>query len=210
MSTDLLELLKEARAGLLDHRGQCQVCANLIHSIDSALASSDKQAEETDLDERIFFLSADTEVQYAVSDGYETEVLKAGTYVWLARWTDEQIEAARRSAAELHRSLTQKQAEPVAIAEVKPSDATQYGKTVRLVYLDACIHLPIGDHELYAAPPDVVPRDLHDRLIREAKRNTFLEAARIVEHEAFPSELPRFRVATDVLRDRADEFDKEK
>ena len=36
-----------------------------------------------------------------------------------------------------------------------------------------------------------------------------LAAAGIVEHEAFPSELPRFRVATDVLRDRADEFDKE-
>ncbi len=44
---------------------------------------------------------------------------------------------------------------------------------------------------------------------RAAMAMAFLEAACIFEHEALPSELPRFKVATDVLRDRADELDKE-
>jgi hypothetical protein len=57
---------------------------------------------ESGLDERRYFLAADSEVQYAVPDGYESEILKAGTYVWLARWTDDQLEDARRRARELH------------------------------------------------------------------------------------------------------------
>ena len=40
------------------------------------------------------------------------------------------------------------------------------------------------------------------RAIRLAAWNVALEAAiKAVEHEAFPSELPRFRVVTDWLRD---------
>ena len=38
----------------------------------------------------------------------------------------------------------------------------------------------------------------------KTKRDAFLEAARIVKHEAFPSELPRFGVAADKLLDMAE------
>ncbi len=109
---------------------------------------------------------------------------------------------------------TQKQAEPVAWREKELGYVIEEFKRIRVLGLnemrDALADMGAwAANRLTAAPPDSIPREVHDRLIREARRNAFLEAARIVEHEAFPSELPRFRVATDVLRDRADELDKE-
>jgi len=65
--------------------------------------------EATGLDTRDYWVVADTEIEYAVPDGYEREVLKAGSRVWLARWTEDQLEAARRDAEELHKKLHPKE-----------------------------------------------------------------------------------------------------
>jgi DNA repair exonuclease SbcCD ATPase subunit len=60
---------------------------------------------DSGLDERRYRLVADTEIEFSVPDGDERETLKAGTYVWLARWTDDQLELARHRAQKLHRKL---------------------------------------------------------------------------------------------------------
>ncbi len=67
---------------------------------------------DSGLDERQYRLIADVEIEFSVPDGYERETLKAGTCVWLARWTDDQLEAARRNAQELHRKLKQSRSSP--------------------------------------------------------------------------------------------------
>jgi hypothetical protein len=74
-----------------------------------------------------------------------------------------------------------------------------------MIDLEKLVPLP-SRREIVCAPCGTIyphayyPDDL--RAIRLAAWNAALEAAiKAVEHEAFPSELPRFGVATDKLRD---------
>jgi len=65
-----------------------------------------------------------------------------------------------------------------------------------MIDLDKLVPLPPGEAYEGAYSADAM------RAIRLAAWNAALEAAiKAVEHEAFPSELPRFGVATDKLRD---------
>jgi len=77
-----------------------------------------------------------------------------------------------------------------------------------MIDLDKLIPLPPTKHKgarhgiisPFREPPEYDANEM--RAIRLAAWNAALEAAiKAVEHEAFPSELPRFGVATDKLRD---------
>lgn len=108
MTAALRELLQEARRLLDGNHGRIGVGDRIAicSAIDAALAeSAPEPVVASELDTRDYWVVADTEVEYAVPDGYERETLKAGSKVWLARWTEDQLEAARRSADELHRKL---------------------------------------------------------------------------------------------------------
>jgi len=69
-----------------------------------------------------------------------------------------------------------------------------------MIDLDVLVPLPEPWNESLWANSKRVQAELHR--VRLAAWNAALDAAiKTVEHEAFPSELPRFGVATDKLRD---------
>jgi hypothetical protein len=106
-------LLRYLRAYFSDHTEQARRIDSLLTVIDAweqelaltRVLHAEVVTEATGLDPREYWVVAATEVEYSAPYGYEREILKGGTRVWLARWTEDQLEAARREAEELHKKL---------------------------------------------------------------------------------------------------------
>jgi hypothetical protein len=88
-------------------------------SSESSVPDGEKEKIQHSLDTRVYFLEEDATVLYAVPDGYEQECLKQGTRIWLARWTEDQLEDARRRAIELHNKLR---------VEPAPNEVSDYAR----------------------------------------------------------------------------------
>src|SRR5882762_4474941 len=84
-ASGLREKLETAEARVAELEEKLMVmCVAQINGAEPAVEPVD-----SGLDERQYRLVADAEIEFSVPDGYERETLKAGTCVWLARWTDD-------------------------------------------------------------------------------------------------------------------------
>lgn len=73
-----------------------------LRKLVSVLSDADTEStSDIGLVDNPYVLTNDTEAWRELSDGLEEVVLKEGTYIWIRRWTKEEVAYARRKAKEL-------------------------------------------------------------------------------------------------------------